>query len=374
MLEMEGAMSLTLTTAETTRLAEVARTLLSPLDPADMGKYATGAAKSLRELLGGDRSLVIVPSASSPGDPLMYSDGFSSSEVDSYRRVLPIEHGIRLVRSRGWEIWSHARILNGNPSVFFGTPIYQEYYGPMGLEDGIGYVLPWADNDTFLIVKIHHLVFGTRGFGTHGYSLLEVLLPVLKAGFGTCRQLLAYRNQFSGVLDGLSEGIRLLDRRGRSLHDNTALRTMLSAEPESAKLEHAINSAAAAAAAMSPDRRTTLKLPGAPVTCDVQTIRGRYRVRAILLSNDSVAHLAAGLVSVDGINKSSLASAEELSDRFRLTRREACVANLLASGCTNEAIARSLGISRHTARRHTEHVLAKIGVSTRAAVRPAIEG
>ena len=52
--------------------------------------------------------------------------------------------------------------------------------------------------------------------------------------------------------------------------------------------------------------------------------------------------------------------------KFRLTRREVEVALLLAEGATNPAIAELLGISEHTSRHHTQHVLVKLGLHSRA--------
>src|SRR5918997_197761 len=56
-----------------------------------------------------------------------------------------------------------------------------------------------------------------------------------------------------------------------------------------------------------------------------------------------------------------------LRDRYGLTRRELEVATLLAQGRTNTAIANTLHISPHTARHHTQRVLGKLGVHSRAA-------
>jgi len=56
-----------------------------------------------------------------------------------------------------------------------------------------------------------------------------------------------------------------------------------------------------------------------------------------------------------------------LRDRYGLTRRELEVATLLAQGRTNTAIANTLHISTHTARHHTQRVLGKLGVHSRAA-------
>ena len=52
--------------------------------------------------------------------------------------------------------------------------------------------------------------------------------------------------------------------------------------------------------------------------------------------------------------------------RFGFTPREIDVAILLAQGCSNATVARRLDISPHTARHHTQHVLDKLGVHSRA--------
>lgn len=54
--------------------------------------------------------------------------------------------------------------------------------------------------------------------------------------------------------------------------------------------------------------------------------------------------------------------------RFGLTPRQTEVALLLARGMRNEAIARALGVTPHTARRHTEGVLRRLGAGSRAEV------
>jgi DNA-binding CsgD family transcriptional regulator len=57
---------------------------------------------------------------------------------------------------------------------------------------------------------------------------------------------------------------------------------------------------------------------------------------------------------------------ESLAQLFGFTLREAEVALLLAAGHSNADIARLLDISPHTARHHTQHVFAKLGVRSRA--------
>ena len=64
----------------------------------------------------------------------------------------------------------------------------------------------------------------------------------------------------------------------------------------------------------------------------------------------------------------SLLLAAVLADRYPLTGRETEVAHLLLLGRSNAAVAAALGISESTARHHTERVLVKLGVSSRAEV------
>jgi DNA-binding CsgD family transcriptional regulator len=50
------------------------------------------------------------------------------------------------------------------------------------------------------------------------------------------------------------------------------------------------------------------------------------------------------------------------------------VARLIADDRTNDQIAKELCISPHTARHHTERILAKLGASSRTQVRTTLVG
>lgn len=79
-----------------------------------------------------------------------------------------------------------------------------------------------------------------------------------------------------------------------------------------------------------------------------------------------------GEVVVVLLDRDSFSDLHALQTRFDLTRREAEVASLLAQRMSSKEIAARLGISVHTARRHTEQVLAKLGVRSRKDVRQCI--
>ena len=63
-----------------------------------------------------------------------------------------------------------------------------------------------------------------------------------------------------------------------------------------------------------------------------------------------------------------------LAEQYGLTRRELEVAQLLAQGRSNQAIARELKISSHTARHHTQRILAKLDVHSRGEAGAKIRG
>ena len=60
--------------------------------------------------------------------------------------------------------------------------------------------------------------------------------------------------------------------------------------------------------------------------------------------------------------------ASSAPDVVTLTRRERQVADLVAEGLTNRAIAERLVISPRTAQGHVEHILVKLGFTSRAQI------
>ena len=75
-----------------------------------------------------------------------------------------------------------------------------------------------------------------------------------------------------------------------------------------------------------------------------------------------------GFVLVSIAAQQSGLSADELQATHGLTRRQARIALLLAAGLSNREIADQLSISPHTVRRHTEQVMSKLNVRSRAQV------
>ena len=92
--------------------------------------------------------------------------------------------------------------------------------------------------------------------------------------------------------------------------------------------------------------------------------RGHTRVTALAAPDDEPAVLA-GVVLLSAV-----------PDRRGLTPRELEVLGLMVEGCSNQEIARTLVVAPRTVAAHVEHLLVKLGASTRtlAAVRAEREG
>jgi DNA-binding response OmpR family regulator len=76
----------------------------------------------------------------------------------------------------------------------------------------------------------------------------------------------------------------------------------------------------------------------------------------------------------EGARANGALSDDALRERYGLTDRQIQIARLLGQGFANAEIAEKLGISTYTARNHTEQVLAKLDVSTRARVGALLRG
>jgi DNA-binding NarL/FixJ family response regulator len=73
-----------------------------------------------------------------------------------------------------------------------------------------------------------------------------------------------------------------------------------------------------------------------------------------------------GIMRVNGRAPQLAPPAVNLHIEYGMTPREIEVALLLCEGCSNRTIAHRLAISPHTARHHTQRVLIKLGVHSRA--------
>jgi DNA-binding CsgD family transcriptional regulator len=165
------------------------------------------------------------------------------------------------------------------------------------------------------------------------------------------------------LLDNLEHGILLLRSDSFPCYSNPTAQRLLIADSERGVLARELRSVSRTAFDSGEHR---------PMEVEIATQAGWYRVRAtLLLQRIKEISSRTVMVTIERA-EANLPSREFLMRRFAMTGREADVALRLARGARNAAIASELHISPHTARHHTESVLAKLGVHARGEVARAI--
>lgn len=263
--------------------------------------------------------------------------------------------------------------------------LHNEWCVPYRLLDTLGMAVDTGTAPIPAGVNAYHERDGSRAFGDRGRTLFWLLLPAFRAGVHAFQRLSAQRVQFRALIDRAREGLVLLDVDGRVLHRNPALQHMLAGDPESERLTQAVLMLARSAAALARTRSARDARHTAPVRAsarasapdtaqalyrELRTARGRYRLSVTLLDPAVVdaapSSSTSVLVSVEAATPHPL-SGTELRARYGLSARETEVARLLARGFSTKELTHALGTSPHTARHHTERVLFKLGVHSRAA-------
>ena len=363
-------MAPSLTSADLARLEAASRALLSPLTAPDPEAWLGEAGAAVRDLVGGTGVVLQLPTSSVPyfsadasevsGGVLDYLqevqwDGvrFSDSVVDAWNRMrrearidtFSWDLNMKMVRDRG---------LNPDDAPIITDVLqgqrYNDFVGMIG-ETPVGEAMVW-------VLHRHH---GGFPFGEQTARLLQALMPSFTSGLDALTRLGAHR----AALDAVSEPLAAFGHDGRELHRNTALCALLAEDPEWSLLGGAI---ARLGRAGSPLDRTPQSPGPAPAGVEVQTVLGRYTLRRTGLPAGLFGPDPAVLVTVTTTRAPKPPSLESVRERLGLTAREAEVSLLLAQGLSNAQIADRLFISPATARRHTENILGKLGLTSRAAV------
>jgi DNA-binding CsgD family transcriptional regulator len=171
------------------------------------------------------------------------------------------------------------------------------------------------------------------------------------------------------LIESLTEGAAMARTDTPSLEMNAALRHLLEQEPERIRLERELARVADQLKSLLVARHRPNaggRHGSALLRRDVRTGASRYRIRALRVGAEPAGGPHWIVLLVERVVRRTFGDAE-LRDRFHFTPRELQVSRLLATGCSTAMLARTLEISVHTARRHLEHVLAKLGVHSRGA-------
>jgi DNA-binding CsgD family transcriptional regulator len=359
-------MSLTLTSEDQRRLRNTSRLLLSPLDHADVDRWRSEVNRSVKVLLGADMASFLLPA---PGRVALYSEDLSPDRARQYTSRTPRFFGSEMWRRKVRLVVSNeAMLFDDDLTEYRASEYYNDYVAPEHAFDPLSLSIGLEEEprpDAIAGLLLHHGSLRTPPFGARGLELLRLLVPAFRAGVCAWREHADRRASFARLLDATMDAALLCDRSGRILHRTPALSRLLEGEPAG---EEVVCAAALHARGLFALRDASGALEGGVGKArEVATSRARYRLEGCFVP----AELCGGtevVVLTLRCASNSLPARDILRARFGFTRRQADVALLLARGRSNEALARELCISPHTARHHTEQVLLKLGARSRAEV------
>jgi DNA-binding CsgD family transcriptional regulator len=247
--------------------------------------------------------------------------------------------------------------------AFLRSPYYNEWCRPSGNLDSAGISATSAARggaeSLMLVTSARTDQFESGG---REETLLGLLQPAFAAAIGMLALARSWRHALGSALNLAGSPLALVQPTGELLHATPALLALVAAHPTAGAL---------LAVAQQLGRDMGSFLSGAPDGAlpsprrFVRAEDGQYELQATLVQTSGLGSGPIVLVAVKA-PAALTPSAAALAARFRLTPREAEVALKLARGERDRAIAQALGISHNTVRRHVEHVLAKVGVHTRA--------
>jgi DNA-binding CsgD family transcriptional regulator len=354
---------LSLKPSELDRLTQLVETLHAPFDFPDVDAWRHAVNHHARLLLDAHKVVFMLPGAGhSPVycqrlDPdgfdayIVYYHRFDVAGAIALERALPVSSLLEI----------HGR------DQFYASEYYNDFMRVWDCNHSVGLVTPIDAEPGYAYLGILRDAREDPPFDAHARALLRFLLPAFRAGIHTYLRLSTDRSLLGAVLDASGKRILLCDENGAPRQASAALERTLEADPERPLIERQMRDLAFIVAQLGSHRKPvsngSLGRTGEQV---VTTLRGAYRLSASL-AGESGPPPNGVLVLVEPLFRETLTDAE-IVERFHLTGQEIRVAREIAGGLRNDAVAAELGISPHTARRHTERVLAKLGIASRAQV------
>ncbi len=236
--------------------------------------------------------------------------------------------------------------------------LYSEAYQPVNIERQMALSVPLRRGGSLLGFGYQQSNVPALGAGCH--QLLNLLLPAFEANVHFRQCLLDRYADWTTRIDEVEEALAVFSVDGKEYYRNISLRQLLSAEPLADALTEALHFFGAQL------RTLATPQPGEMMTTSRRITLGchSYHLRGYL---DRFS-LPVPLLMVAVARVSALPASAWLRSAFNLTPREVAVTQLLVQGFTDREVAEELFISGHTARRHSENVLKKLGISSRAGI------
>jgi DNA-binding CsgD family transcriptional regulator len=357
-------------------LTQAANILHDPFGYGTLDGWRAAVNEAMKRVVQAEVALFFVRAQESDSERgPVHTDDLSADECSDFVREALFDAGSDRALAWGLSAFTQRGLIGDDWQIYISDPSVNRFYLPKHLLDSVGLMTWDRTGQKEASIEMHRSDFGAPIFGDEGCSLLRLLLPAFRAGIAAVRTAATTRRGTESLLEGVGQAVALADAHGRITFRSSALNSLLDGDPQRHLLESALDTLARSHAGLFEargwGRRHRSAIPSLEAalaaTATAVTPTGRYQLSVV----EAPASVNGGrhgfLLRVEPMFVSML-SGETACARFGLTVRELHVARLLAAGLSNERISAALGISPHTARRHTEKVLRKVGVTSRSAV------
>ena len=356
-------MRLSLSPTELDRLTGLVEALHAPFDYADVDSWRHTVNHHARLLLDAHKVVFMLPGEGHAPVYCQRLDPEAGRAYFEYYHRFDVAGEIAI--ERGMPVASLVE-LHGREE-FYASEYYNDFMRVWDCNHSVGMTTRMDAEPGFAYMAVLRDRYQDPPFDARARALMRLVLPAFKAGVRTYLRLAADRSLLGAILDASGRRLLLCDASGAPVQGSAALEETLREDPERAVIERALREVAHEIAGLGPhrdgDAHRALGRTGERV---VATARGAYRLSASIAGEPGPPPRGV-LVLVEPLCGEPRPDAA-LRERYRLTRQEIRIARALADGLRNAEVARRLGISPHTARRHTERVLDKLGVASRAQV------
>ncbi|HUQ98872.1 MAG TPA: helix-turn-helix transcriptional regulator [Gemmatimonadaceae bacterium] len=345
--------------------------LLSPLDAIDPDSWRGQVGTAFCDLLGANCSAFLIDA---PGMAKIYSEDYPQKTLDAYAGYYSaIDVSSQKRDALGLEVWNYATLHGPDMRDFRKSEIYRDFLVPNGICDAMGLTVRMRGTAREATIFCYRDKPDTPEFGDRGLALLGLLLPAFKAGVRDLIRYASQRQSLDAHLDSLTEGIRICDLEGKTIHQNPAFTAVLKAEPTSQRIQKGIEEVLQLLVAFNRERSGNADaLAGRRISLEVHTHTASYEVRGNFLGRELHGALPRIAIAVQALPANTALSDRALQERYRLTVRELEITRRLAQGQSTKEVAFACGISLHTARRHTESIFTKLGVRNRSQIGPKL--
>ena len=376
------AMGLYLRSRDFDAIGAIADVLTAPLTFDSPCSWALDAAQRLRDFVGGEAAILYGSGFDAPGVWSVDLDSQIRERLSQFlghtdttpvlRSSDPIwDASLEQRRADHIDVYSMADVRTALGNVRLeDLPIYHEVMAPSRMLHVYGMANVSDNAESHLVVMSS--CSGRWRFRDDTPAIARLLLPSFRLGCGMLARAGMQHDDSRRATSALLDAMAIFDGNGKHLVDSgPELTRIVDATRSGQLLMDAIRGTARAVVASERTRPTGDRLSPSTVVrrlrfpeADVEIVATRRR--ATRSSGSDVVPV------VIQCAPTRLPTRRNVARQHDLTTREADVALLLAKGLQRTQIARTLGLSPHTIRHHTEAVFRKLNVHTRSAVAVAL--